>query len=74
MISTVLNVYFSSLHIVEKDMKTKEIRKVNGDILRPVCITVEEVLDVLNHTQVECPGPDRICLRTMKLEKKVHEL
>eukprot|EP00061_Rhincodon_typus_P007112 g28456.t1 len=43
----VINEYFSTAFIVEKDMKTWELGEVSGDNLRTVHITVEEVLDVL---------------------------
>lgn len=42
----VLNVYFSSVSTTEKHMKTRELEKVNGGILRTICFTVDEVLNV----------------------------
>lgn len=55
----VLNEYFSPVFTTEKDMKTWEIGKVNGDVLMTIHITVKEVLNVLRHMKVDTfPGPD----------------
>lgn len=48
----VLNEYFSIL-TMEKDMKTRKLGKVNGNVFRIVHIAVEEVVDVLRHKKVD---------------------
>lgn len=48
-----LNEYFSMVFTTEKDQKTRTPGKVNGDVLRIVCIVVEEVLDVLISERVD---------------------
>lgn len=57
----VLNEYLSSVLTMEKDMKTRELGAVNGNVLRTVHIMVEEGLDVLRHMKLDTsPGPGQI--------------
>ncbi|XP_051883123.1 uncharacterized protein LOC127576591 [Pristis pectinata] len=52
---------------MEKDMKSLELGKVNGEVLGIVHIKVEEVLDVLNGMKVnKSPGPDQVYRRTQR--------
>eukprot|EP00061_Rhincodon_typus_P017660 g46451.t1 len=67
----VLNEYFSSVFIVEKDMTTWELGDVSGDIVGTVHITADEVLEVLEYMKVEkSPGPDQIYPKTLQEARK----
>eukprot|EP00061_Rhincodon_typus_P003595 g20472.t1 len=63
----VLNEYFSCVYRGERH----ELGEVSGDILGTVHITVEKVLEVLEHMKVDkCSGPDQIYPRTLQEARK----
>lgn len=64
--------YFSSGFIMEKELKNRELRPVNGNILRTIRFTVEEVVRGMMVDQ--SAGVDQIYPKHYgKLEKKLHE-
>lgn len=67
-----LNSYFSPGFIMEKELKNKELRPVNGNILRTIRFTVEEVVRGMMVDQ--SAGVDQIYPKHYgKLEKKLQE-